>query len=56
MFLQKPANTAGTRQAEFFRIFKHFSGFEFSLLPSSIYLQPPAINENRSPWIHGKAK
>ena len=36
----------------FVAIFRHFSGFEFSLLPSIVHAHPPASNANR--WTRRK--
>ncbi len=40
-------NIACTGQVGFVAIFKHFSGFEFFLLPSIVHARPPASNANR---------
>ena len=41
------ANKACTGRWGFCRIFKHFSGFEFFLLPNIVHARPPASNANR---------
>ena len=46
-----PPNKACTGQVGFVAIFRHFSGFEFSLLPSRVHARPPASNANR--WATG---
>jgi hypothetical protein len=42
-----PPNKACTGQVGTVRHFKHFSGFEFSLLPSIFHTRPAASNANR---------
>jgi hypothetical protein len=41
------ANKVCTGRWGFCRIFKHFSGFEFSLLPNRVHARPSASNANR---------
>jgi hypothetical protein len=40
-------NKACTGQVGFCGIFKHFSGFEFFLLPGIVHARPPASNASR---------
>ncbi|MBK7452917.1 MAG: hypothetical protein IPJ46_04105 [Anaerolineales bacterium] len=45
--LQNLPNKACTGRWGFCGIFEHFSGFEFSLLPSRVHARPSASNANR---------
>jgi len=42
-----PPNKACTGRWGFCRVYEHFSGFEFSLLPSRVRARPSASNANR---------
>jgi len=44
---KKTPNKACTGRWGFCAIFEHFSGFEFSLLPSRVHVRPSASNANR---------
>ena len=44
---QKRANTACSGLVGTVRIFEHFSGFQFFLLPSIIHARPPTTNAHR---------
>ena len=43
----KVPSTACNGHVEFAAIFKHFSSFEFSLLPNNVYGRPPASKSSR---------
>jgi hypothetical protein len=45
--IEKLPNKACTRRVGFCAIYKHFSGFGLSLLPSIIHARPHAGNANR---------
>jgi len=46
-YWQTPPNKACTGRWGFCVIYKHFSGFEFFLLPSRVHAHPSASNANR---------
>ncbi|MEK6753484.1 MAG: hypothetical protein AABZ00_14600 [Chloroflexota bacterium] len=49
-----PPNTACIGRWGFCAIFKHFSGFEFLLLPSRVHTRPSAGNAIR--WLETKKR
>jgi hypothetical protein len=47
VYIPQAPNKACTGRWRFCRIFKHFPGFEFSLLPSRVHTRPSASNASR---------